>query len=66
MGRIPYGDRREVRRKTFTMRVNEQERQMLGALARRLQRTQSDTVRLLLREATRELVSRVRDEQDDD
>jgi hypothetical protein len=41
---------------TFTFRVNTNERRMLKALAERLQRSQSDAVRLLIREAARELV----------
>lgn len=41
------------RTKTFTLRMNADERQMLESLARRLERSQSDVVRWLLREATR-------------
>jgi hypothetical protein len=44
-----------MRNDLFTMRVNETERQMIVAIAVRLQRTQSDAVRLLIREAAREL-----------
>ncbi|MCK4314808.1 MAG: hypothetical protein KAX24_03460 [Anaerolineae bacterium] len=44
------------------MRVNSEERQMLVALAQRLQRSQSDAVRLLIREATRELERLSRDD----
>ena len=55
MGRKPYIDPRDVRLNTFAMRMNSEERRMLVALAERLQRTQSDTVRLLIREAVREL-----------
>ena len=40
---------------TFTFRVNRHERQMIAALARRLQRSQSDAIRWLVREAVREL-----------
>lgn len=55
MGRKPYKSPKDVRLDTFAMRVNSEERQMLVALAERLQRTQSDAVRWLIREATREL-----------
>lgn len=40
---------------TFTFRVNKEERQMLETLASRLQRSQSDAVRLLVREAVAQL-----------
>ena len=56
MSRKPYKDWDEVRRDTFAMRLNVKERRMLMALARRLQRSRSDTVRLLVREAVRELI----------
>lgn len=36
---------------TFTFRVNPEERQMIEALAEKLQRSPSDTVRLLVRGA---------------
>jgi hypothetical protein len=36
---------------TFTFRTSEQERRLLEGLAQNLQRSQSDTVRLLIREA---------------
>lgn len=39
------------RTRLFTIRLSADERRMLAALAVRLQRTQSDTLRLLLREA---------------
>jgi len=55
MGRRPYKDADKVRLDTFAMRVNAEERRMLLALAKRLQRSQSDVVRLLIREAVREL-----------
>lgn len=42
---------------TFTLRVNADERRILNALAQRLERTQSDAVRLLIREAARELAT---------
>jgi hypothetical protein len=41
----------------FTFRINAEERRLLAALANRLQRSQSDTVRLLIREAAKELVT---------
>ena len=44
-----------ARRDTFSFRVNERERQMLETLAEKLQRTQSDAVRLLVREAVAQL-----------
>jgi hypothetical protein len=37
------------------MRVNAEERRMLNALAQKLKRSRSDVVRLLVREALREL-----------
>jgi hypothetical protein len=40
---------------TFKLRVNETERQLITAVAQRLERTESDTVRFLLREKAREL-----------
>ena len=40
---------------TLSVRVNMQERRTLEALAERLQRTQSDTVRLLIRQAAQRL-----------
>ncbi len=40
---------------TFTFRVNEDERQMLEQLSVNLQRSQSDAVRLLIREAVKQL-----------
>ena len=55
MGRHPYKNSQDVRLDTFAMRVNAEERRMLVALAQRLQRSQGDVVRLLVREATREL-----------
>lgn len=62
MGRKPYKDAKDIRLDTFAMRVNSEERQMLVALAQRLQRSQSDAVRLLIREATRELERLSRDD----
>jgi hypothetical protein len=40
---------------TFTFRVNKTERELLERLSLRLQRSQSDALRWLLREAVREL-----------
>ncbi|MDP7560534.1 MAG: hypothetical protein QF745_08335 [Planctomycetota bacterium] len=45
------------RTRSFAMRMSTNERRSLTALAARLQRTKSDTVRLLVREAGEELVS---------
>jgi predicted DNA-binding protein len=42
---------------TFAMRVSAEERQMIKALAQRLQRSQSDVVRLLVREAVQGLAA---------
>jgi hypothetical protein len=39
----------------LSIRVNEQERRMVATLAMRLQRTQSDAIRLLVREAVAQL-----------
>jgi hypothetical protein len=39
---------------TFTLRVNENERHMIAALSDKLERSQSDVLRLLVREAARE------------
>jgi len=44
-----------MRTDLFTMRVNDNERAMIAAIAKLLQRTQSDAVRLLIREAARNL-----------
>lgn len=40
---------------SFTFRVNQDERQMLEQLSANLQRSQSDAVRLLIREAVKQL-----------
>ena len=40
---------------TFTFRINQAERGLLERLSQRLQRTQSDALRWLIREAIREL-----------
>lgn len=39
----------------FAMRVNPAERQLIAAVAERLERNESDTMRLLVREKAREL-----------
>jgi hypothetical protein len=39
----------------FTLRVSTTERELIAAVARRLERNESDTVRLLVREKAREL-----------
>jgi|WetSurSiteA1Bulk_404760.scaffolds.fasta_scaffold92779_2 hypothetical protein len=39
---------------SFTFRVSQDERQLIAALAEKLQRTQSDAVRFVLREAAHE------------
>ena len=44
-----------ARYKRFTFLCNQDERRILAALADRLQRSQSDTVRWLIREAVQEL-----------
>jgi hypothetical protein len=44
-----------VRETLFTIRVNTAERQLMAAVAQRLDRNESDTVRHLLREKAREL-----------
>jgi len=41
---------------TFTLRVNAEERRILASLAARLERSQSDAVRVLIREAARDLL----------
>lgn len=56
---------KEVRSRSFAMRVNEKERQMLAKLARSLQRSRSDAVRLLVREALDELEPSEEEGQDD-
>lgn len=55
MNRKLLKDPNDLRLGTFAMRINFEERQMLMDLARHLQRTQSDAVRLLVREASRGL-----------
>ena len=39
----------------FTLRMNSDERQLITVVAQRLERTESDTVRYLLREKAREI-----------
>jgi uncharacterized protein (DUF1778 family) len=64
MGRIQFcpiflsGGEEMPRRDTFTFRVNVDERQLIAALADRLQRSQSDAVRWLIREAAHELLDK--------
>jgi hypothetical protein len=51
------GEKAMSARKTiFGFRINNEERELIAALADKLQRTQSDAVRLVVREAARELV----------
>ena len=45
------------RKHFFDFRINDVERQMLGAVAEVLERTKSDTLRLLIRHAARELMN---------
>ncbi len=47
----------EPRYDTFTFKVNRDERRMIEGLAARLERSQSDVLRLLVREAARELAA---------
>ena len=44
-----------IRVDNFTLRVNADERQLITALAQRLERTESDTIRMLVRREAREL-----------
>ncbi len=44
-----------ARIETFTFRVNADERHLLAKVADRMERTESDVVRLLVRKAAREL-----------
>jgi len=44
-----------ARYQRFTFLCNERERQLIEHLAYRLQRTQSDAIRLLIREASQQL-----------
>ena len=43
----------------FTFRVNQEEREMISAMAKQLQRTQSDAIRLIIREAADSLLNRL-------
>lgn len=45
-----------ARQDTFTLRMDDDERRMLAAVARHLERSQSDAVRLLIRQAARGLL----------
>ena len=47
-----------ARRNTFTFRVDQDERKMLAALAWKRQRSQSDVIRLLIREAAKDISSK--------
>ena len=49
-----------AREQIFTFRVDTTERQLLSFLAQRFERTQSDVVRLLIRDKARELGLHVR------
>ena len=42
--------------KFFDFRISDVERQMLGAVAEVLERTKSDTLRMLIRHAAKELI----------
>lgn len=44
-----------ARNQRFTFLCNQHERELIENLAQRLQRTQSDTIRLLVREAAQQL-----------
>ncbi len=44
-----------IRNDNFTLRVSPTERQLIAAVAERLDRTESDAVRLLVREKARQL-----------
>jgi hypothetical protein len=52
-----------ARVKVFTFRTTADERRIIAALADKLQRTQSDAVRWLIRESARELGIEVKREQ---
>ena len=45
-----------ARKTTFTFRVDDEEKKMIAILAERLQRSQSDVVRLVIREAVKGLL----------
>jgi len=46
-----------TKRDIFTFRIGKDERQMLVELAKKLQRTEGDTLRVLIREAFNSLTS---------
>lgn len=50
---------------TFTFRINQAERGLLERLAQRLQRSQSDALRWLIREAVRGMDALMEDEMGD-
>lgn len=52
-----------ARDERFTFTCNREERQMLAALAERLRRSQSDAMRMLLREAVVQLETAVSPQQ---
>lgn len=54
-----------ARRESFSFRLHSREREMLARLADQLQRSQGDTVRLLVREATEKLNVTEKNEQSD-
>jgi hypothetical protein len=47
----------------FTFKCNQDERQAIAALAARLQRTESDAVRWVVKEAARELLAKSSESQ---
>jgi hypothetical protein len=55
MGRKKFKDTGNIRMKTFAMRVNKREEQIISALARHMSRTRSDAVRFVLNVAAKEL-----------
>ncbi|MBM3131216.1 MAG: hypothetical protein FJ009_21655 [Chloroflexi bacterium] len=52
-----------ARVKTFTFRATADERRIIAALAEKLQRSQSDAIRWLIRESARELAIEINREQ---
>lgn len=44
-----------TRHSIFALRVNSEERELIAAVARKLQRSQSDTVRLVMRNVAHEM-----------
>lgn len=55
LGANLFKEAKMARFETFTFRVDEEEKKMLADLATRLQRSQSDTMRLLIQEAFKAL-----------